>query len=231
MGTRDVRIDTRLNKAIWTQGVRGVPFRMRIRLARLRTASTSCTPSSPTSRWPREGSRACRRRMWKPPQIEIYLLHYDDFVEPIKCQKIEKKKSQSVVVSTFSVCRPLNPPLATWTWVTRVYSLWMLSSSSFLSLARRILILKGTPLTPWVQIALLSLVSIRTSLVPICFSANFLISLTALGALYLKPIPWRRLWRLIVYSLVTTSPIVPVFSLRTIFFNFSLVEVNQAILA
>jgi len=36
MGTRDVRIDTRLNKAIWTQGVRGVPFRMRIRLARLR---------------------------------------------------------------------------------------------------------------------------------------------------------------------------------------------------
>ena len=55
---------------------------------RTRTASTSCTPSSPTYRWPREGSRACRRRMWKPPQIEIYLLDYDDFVEPIKCQKI-----------------------------------------------------------------------------------------------------------------------------------------------
>jgi len=36
MGTKDVRIDTRLNKAIWAQGVRGVPFRMRIRLARLR---------------------------------------------------------------------------------------------------------------------------------------------------------------------------------------------------
>merc|ERR1719270_2872639 len=36
MGTKDVRIDTRLNKAIWTQGVRGVPFRMRVRLARLR---------------------------------------------------------------------------------------------------------------------------------------------------------------------------------------------------
>merc|ERR1719510_1274518 len=30
------QIDTRLNKAIWSQGVRGVPFRMRIRLARLR---------------------------------------------------------------------------------------------------------------------------------------------------------------------------------------------------
>jgi hypothetical protein len=27
MGTKDVRIDTRLNKAIWAQGVRGTPFR------------------------------------------------------------------------------------------------------------------------------------------------------------------------------------------------------------
>jgi large subunit ribosomal protein L31e len=36
MGTQDVRIDTRLNKAIWSQGVRGVPFRMRVRLARMR---------------------------------------------------------------------------------------------------------------------------------------------------------------------------------------------------
>ncbi len=36
MGTADVRIDTRLNKAIWAQGVRGTPFRMRVRLARMR---------------------------------------------------------------------------------------------------------------------------------------------------------------------------------------------------
>jgi len=36
MGTKDVRIDTRLNKAIWAQGVRGVDFRLRVRLARLR---------------------------------------------------------------------------------------------------------------------------------------------------------------------------------------------------
>ena len=36
--------------------------------------------------------------------------------------------------------------------------------------------LKGTPRTPWDQMALLSLVSILTSWVPICFSANFLIS-------------------------------------------------------
>merc|ERR1711890_61370 len=43
MGTSDVRIDTRLNKAIWAQGVRGVPFRMRVRLARLRNEDEDST--------------------------------------------------------------------------------------------------------------------------------------------------------------------------------------------
>nr|XP_039248916.1 60S ribosomal protein L31-like [Styela clava]XP_039265081.1 60S ribosomal protein L31-like [Styela clava] len=36
MGTEDVRIDTRLNKAVWAQGVRNVPYRIRVRLARKR---------------------------------------------------------------------------------------------------------------------------------------------------------------------------------------------------
>merc|ERR1712098_37091 len=36
MGTQDVRIDTRLNKAIWSQGIRNVPYRIRVRLARKR---------------------------------------------------------------------------------------------------------------------------------------------------------------------------------------------------
>merc|ERR1712020_617380 len=36
MGTSDVRIDTRLNKHLWSQGVRNVPFRVHVRLARLR---------------------------------------------------------------------------------------------------------------------------------------------------------------------------------------------------
>merc|ERR1711945_35511 len=36
MGTNDVRIETRLNKHLWSQGVRNVPFRVRVRLARLR---------------------------------------------------------------------------------------------------------------------------------------------------------------------------------------------------
>uniref|UniRef100_A0A0K8TR09 Large ribosomal subunit protein eL31 n=1 Tax=Tabanus bromius TaxID=304241 RepID=A0A0K8TR09_TABBR len=36
MGTRDVRIDTRLNKHIWSKGIRSTPFRVRVRLARRR---------------------------------------------------------------------------------------------------------------------------------------------------------------------------------------------------
>jgi len=36
MGTPDVRIDTRLNKHMWSQGIRNVPFRVRVRLARKR---------------------------------------------------------------------------------------------------------------------------------------------------------------------------------------------------
>ncbi|XP_037026587.1 60S ribosomal protein L31 [Bradysia coprophila] len=36
MGTQDVRIDTRLNKHIWSKGIRSTPFRVRVRLARRR---------------------------------------------------------------------------------------------------------------------------------------------------------------------------------------------------
>merc|ERR1711908_75592 len=43
MGTNDVRIDTRLNKHIWSQGVRNVPFRIRVRLARLRNEDEDST--------------------------------------------------------------------------------------------------------------------------------------------------------------------------------------------
>uniref|UniRef100_A0A2K5D307 Large ribosomal subunit protein eL31 n=1 Tax=Aotus nancymaae TaxID=37293 RepID=A0A2K5D307_AOTNA len=34
MGTPDVRIETRLNKAVWTKGIRNVPYRIRVRLSR-----------------------------------------------------------------------------------------------------------------------------------------------------------------------------------------------------
>ncbi|XP_038185083.1 60S ribosomal protein L31-like [Arvicola amphibius] len=36
MGTPDVRIDTRLNKAIWSKGIRSVPYRIQVRLSRKR---------------------------------------------------------------------------------------------------------------------------------------------------------------------------------------------------
>ncbi|VDN51472.1 unnamed protein product [Dracunculus medinensis] len=36
MGTKDVRVDTRLNKFIWSRGVKNVPFRVRVRLSRRR---------------------------------------------------------------------------------------------------------------------------------------------------------------------------------------------------
>lgn len=36
MKTSDVRIDTRLNKAVWAKGIRNVPRRIRVQIARKR---------------------------------------------------------------------------------------------------------------------------------------------------------------------------------------------------
>ena len=36
MGTKDVRVDPALNKAVWGRGIRNVPHRIRVRLARRR---------------------------------------------------------------------------------------------------------------------------------------------------------------------------------------------------
>lgn len=36
MGTRDVRIDPKLNKALWARGIKNVPRRIRVRFARKR---------------------------------------------------------------------------------------------------------------------------------------------------------------------------------------------------
>ncbi len=35
-GTTDVRLDPQLNKKVWEQGVKGVPYRLRIRISRRR---------------------------------------------------------------------------------------------------------------------------------------------------------------------------------------------------
>ncbi|KAK6833606.1 50S ribosomal protein L31e [Apiospora arundinis] len=36
MGTSDVRVDPQLNKKVWEQGVKGVPYRIRVRISRRR---------------------------------------------------------------------------------------------------------------------------------------------------------------------------------------------------
>lgn len=36
MGTKDVRVDVKLNKHIWSRGIRSVPRRIRVRIARNR---------------------------------------------------------------------------------------------------------------------------------------------------------------------------------------------------
>lgn len=36
MGTDDVRLDPKLNQEIWKKGIKGVPFRMRLRISRRR---------------------------------------------------------------------------------------------------------------------------------------------------------------------------------------------------
>ncbi|KAG0460088.1 hypothetical protein HPP92_023216 [Vanilla planifolia] len=36
MGTADVRVDVKVNKQIWSRGIRGVPRRVRVRIARKR---------------------------------------------------------------------------------------------------------------------------------------------------------------------------------------------------
>lgn len=36
MGTQDVRIDTKLNKVLWSNGIKNVPHRIRVRFSRKR---------------------------------------------------------------------------------------------------------------------------------------------------------------------------------------------------
>ncbi|KAL1953908.1 hypothetical protein VTO42DRAFT_2030 [Malbranchea cinnamomea] len=36
MGTKDVRLDPQLNKKVWEAGIKGVPFRIRVRISRKR---------------------------------------------------------------------------------------------------------------------------------------------------------------------------------------------------
>mmetsp|Transcript_24996 Transcript_24996/g.64501 ORF Transcript_24996/g.64501 Transcript_24996/m.64501 type:complete len:226 (-) Transcript_24996:9-686(-) len=113
--------------------------------------------------------------------------------------------------STFVTPSPLND--STGACVTSVYSFSFASSSSFFFRARRTRTRRCTALMPCDQRCLLSFTSMRTSFVPIIFSAKALTSLTARGARFLKPTPCSRLCRWIVYSRDTTSCERAIFSL------------------
>ena len=43
MGTEDVRVDTKLNKFLWSQGIKAVPGRVRVRMARKRNDDEEAT--------------------------------------------------------------------------------------------------------------------------------------------------------------------------------------------
>merc|ERR1719194_261380 len=43
MNTKDVRIDTKLNKAVWATGVRNTPKRIRVRMSRKRNEDEDAT--------------------------------------------------------------------------------------------------------------------------------------------------------------------------------------------
>ena len=55
MGTKDVRIDVGLNKHIWSQGVKNVPVRVRVRLSRARNESEDSKEKLYTH-WPKARS-------------------------------------------------------------------------------------------------------------------------------------------------------------------------------
>ncbi|CAI6004613.1 unnamed protein product [Closterium sp. NIES-65] len=43
MNTKDVRVDVKLNKQVWSRGVRNVPRRVRVRIARRRNEDEDAT--------------------------------------------------------------------------------------------------------------------------------------------------------------------------------------------
>lgn len=77
MGTADVRLDTKLNKFLWSQGVKGVPGRVRVRLARKRNddeevrspAKFPCCPARRDRPPPCTGRPAFRP--WFEPQRRV----------------------------------------------------------------------------------------------------------------------------------------------------------------
>ncbi|CAD6260171.1 unnamed protein product [Miscanthus lutarioriparius] len=78
MGTTDVRIDVKLNKHVWSSGIRNVPRRVRVRIARKRNdeedARKSSTLWSPLLRSLRKGLSGQDRRSRGSACIYLYSL-------------------------------------------------------------------------------------------------------------------------------------------------------------
>lgn len=47
MGTKDVRLDVKLNKAVWMQGIRNVPVRVRVQISRRRNDDEDAKVGAP----------------------------------------------------------------------------------------------------------------------------------------------------------------------------------------
>merc|ERR1719272_1864182 len=64
MSTKDVRVDTKLNKFVWSGGIRNVPRRVRVRMSRKRNEDEDAKEKMftlvSTCQW--RASRGCRLR-------------------------------------------------------------------------------------------------------------------------------------------------------------------------
>merc|ERR1740120_240368 len=67
MSTKDVRIDTKLNKFVWSCGVRNVPKRVRVRMSRKRNEDEDATEKMFTlvQHVPVESFKVCRQKTSK----------------------------------------------------------------------------------------------------------------------------------------------------------------------
>ncbi|KAL4822617.1 hypothetical protein H8958_008851 [Nasalis larvatus] len=89
MGTPDVRIDTKLNKAVWAKGIRNVPYRIRVRLPRKRNEDE-------------ESSNKLYTLVTYVPVTASKNLQTVSVDESYKSYKIEKKKKENIKVYQMS---------------------------------------------------------------------------------------------------------------------------------
>merc|ERR1719213_19261 len=74
--TADVRVDTKLNKFLWSNGIRNVPKRVRIRMSRKRNEDEDATDKMYTlvQHVPVESFKICRLRMSRKSKRAMHSL-------------------------------------------------------------------------------------------------------------------------------------------------------------